>query len=110
MPERKNGNRSLSPEEAEILEKHVERIRKSSNLTARRDQARAFSNIHRRMDRERAALTEKFPRKWVVMGKDGVVTLGDSLEEVVAEAHSRGLRASDMAVEFLDPDPPIYVL
>lgn len=111
IAERNTWNDPISPERnAELIREHVERIKKSGGIKARREQDRQFSKIHDRMRKEHAALMDKYPRKWVVMGKDGVVALGDSLEEVVDEAHNRGFRASDMAVEFLDPDPPIYIL
>ncbi len=109
--ERNTWNDPISPEmNAELIRDHVEKIKKSGTAKARHEQLREYSKIHHRLRKEHAALMDKYPRKWVVMGKDGVVALGDSLEEVVDEAHNRGFRASDMAVEFLDPDPPIYIL
>ena len=69
-----------------------------------------FREIFVRMQSERASLTEKHPDRWVVMGKEGVVTVGDSMDEVLEKAETRGLKGSDMVVEFLDTSPPVLIL
>ena len=112
MPEKENKwNSPTSREwESELLIEYVENLKRPGVMEARRERSLRFDKILDRMSRERVTLTEKHPGKWVVMGEDGIVALGDSLGQVVDEAHRRGLRGSDLAIEFLDPDPPIYIL
>ena len=69
-----------------------------------------FHEIVIRMDKEHASLMEKHPDKWVAMGKDGVLAVGDSMEDVFAEVESAGLNGSEFEVEFLDSDPPDLIL
>ena len=64
-----------------------------------------FHQAVTRMFAEREALTEEYPNKWVAMGKDGVLAVEDSLDDLFEELESRGLRDQKMKVEFLDPDP-----
>ena len=101
----------MSPDkEDELLKKHVAQIEKSGMMRERQEQVRELGEIHDRLIRERPTLKEKYPRKWVAVGKAGVVTLGDSQEEVLVELKRLGLRSSDVMIDFLDPDPPIHVL
>ncbi len=69
-----------------------------------------FDRIYHRFDEERENLVEKHPRKWVAMSKDGVITLGNSMQEVADEARSRGYGGSDFILQFLDPDPPVLLI
>ena len=69
-----------------------------------------FGKIYHRFNDERERLIEKHPRQWVAMSKDGVITLGDSMQEVADEAKGRGYDGSDFILQFLDPDPPIMIL
>ena len=39
------------------------------------------------------------------MGKDGVVSIGNSIEEVVAATEAEGVSTADVVVEHLNPDP-----
>ena len=43
------------------------------------------------------ALTEDYPNKWISMGKDGVVSIGDSIEEVVAATEAKGVSTADVS-------------
>jgi hypothetical protein len=69
-----------------------------------------FHEVVLRMDKERAALIEKYPDKWVAMGKDGVLAVGDSMEDVFVAVESRGLSGLEFEVEFLDTDPTALIL
>ena len=69
-----------------------------------------FHKVIIRLDQEHAGLMEKYPDKWVAMGKDGVIAVGDSMEEVFAEVESAGLSGSEFEVEFLDSEPPDLIL
>lgn len=71
---------------------------------------REYGLIVERMWAERAALTEAHPNQWVAMGKDGVVSIGDSIDSVIEDAAGKGLRGSDLVIEFLDTDPPLLIL
>lgn len=62
------------------------------------------------MRKERPGLMERHPDKWVAMGKEGVLAVGDSMDEVLKEVEGRGLHGTDVVVEFLDTDPPLLIL
>ena len=44
------------------------------------------------------------------MGKDGVVSIGDSIEEVVSATEVKGVSTADVIVEYLDPNPETLIL
>ncbi len=71
---------------------------------------REYREIVSRLRAERAALTERYPDKWIAMDRDGVIVVGDSMDEVLDEVESRGLCGGDVAVEFLDTTPPLLIL
>ena len=75
-----------------------------------REGADDFNDAVTRLWSEREALTEKFPDMWVAMSKDGVVSVGNSIEEVVSAAEAAGVGSSDMVVEFLDANPKALIL
>ena len=111
MVEKHTWEEPMCPEkEAELLREHVEKIKKSGTMKVRQEQVRELGKIHDRLIKERPTLKEKHPRKWVAVGKAGVVTLGDSQEEVLVELKRLGLRSSDVMIDFLDSDPPIHIL
>ena len=74
------------------------------------DGIREYSEIVARMRSERASLMEKYPDRWIAIGKDGVLAVGDSMEDVFEEVESQGVREADVVVEFLDTDPPLLIL
>ena len=59
---------------------------------------------------EREQLTERYPRKWIAIGEDGVHVLGDSLDETLAELREQGHGDYAVVLEYLDPNPPILLL
>lgn len=71
---------------------------------------REYHEIVARMRSERAALAEKHPGRWVAMGKDGILAIGDSMDEVLREVEGCGVRGADIVVEFLDTNPPLLIL
>ncbi len=71
---------------------------------------REYRQIVARMWSERAALMEKYPDRWIAMGKDGVLAVGDSMDDVLEEVESQGYRGSEVVIEFLDTDPPLLIL
>ena len=77
---------------------------------ALRDDPNDFRKAVNRLWAERELLTEKYPNKWVSMGKDGVVSVGDSIEKVVAATEIKGISTADVIVEYLDPEPERLIL
>ena len=77
---------------------------------ALRDDPNDFRKAVNRLWAERELLAETHPERWVSMGKDGVVSIGDSIEEVVAATEIRGVSTADVVVEYLDPDPERLIL
>ena len=71
---------------------------------------REYGEICARMSSERASLMEKYPNKYVAMGKDGLLAVCDSLEELIDAAEKRMGPGDDYVIDFLDTDPPIYIL
>ena len=59
---------------------------------------------------ERDSLVERHPGKWVAMGKDGVVSVGDSIEEVLSVADAENASRPEMVIEYLVPNPATPVL
>ena len=53
-----------------------------------------FHKLRVRMIREHSRLIEKYPGKWVAMGKDGVGAVGESKRDVFDEIETRGIRRS----------------
>lgn len=77
---------------------------------ALRDDSNDFRKAVNRLWTEREPLTESHPNKWVSMGKDGVVSIGDSIEEVVSNTEAKGVSTADVIVEYLDPNPETLIL
>ena len=69
-----------------------------------------YHEIVARMRKERPSLVERHPDKWVAMGQMGVLAIGGSIDEVLREVESRGLRGADVVIDFLDTDPPLLIL
>ena len=61
-----------------------EMLAQLGGVEALRDDPNDFRKAVSRLWDERDSLIEKHPEKWVSIGKDGVVSVGDSIEEVVA--------------------------
>ncbi len=59
---------------------------------------------------EHDTLMEKYPDKWVVMGKDGLMAVCDSRKEVFSAVDPIRARGDAYVVEFLDTDPESLVL
>ena len=74
------------------------------------DEMDEYHEIVARMRKERPNLVEKHPDKWVAMGREGVIAVGDSMDEVLKEVEARGLHGADVVIEFLDTDPPLLIL
>jgi len=66
-----------------------------------------FRKAAERLWAERYSLIKRYPNKWVSMGKDDVVSMGDSIEEVLSSTEAKGVSTADVVVELLDPEPLI---
>lgn len=69
-----------------------------------------FRDCQNRLDKERAALTEKYPDMWVAMGKDRVAAVSDSQLGLLADIDGQGLSRNAVAIDRLDTDPPLLIL
>ena len=69
-----------------------------------RDDSNDFREAACRFIEIRAQLTEEHPNKWIAMGKDGVIAVGDSIEEVVAVTRAKGINTADVTIEYLDAE------
>ena len=69
-----------------------------------------FHKLRARMIEEHSRLIEEYPGKWVAMGKDGVLAVGESKRGVFDEIESRGIHRSAAVVEFMDTDPAELIL
>ena len=79
-------------------------------VQALRDDPNDFRKAVQRLWNERDLLIERYPNKWVSMGKDGVVSIGESIEEVVSATEAKGVSTADVIVELLDPEPEALIL
>ena len=69
-----------------------------------------FHQLRARMIEEHSRLIDKYPDKWVAIGKDGVLAVGESKREVLDEVEIRGIRRSSAVAEFMDTDPAELIL
>ncbi len=58
----------------------------------------------------RESLLEKFPNRWVVVSKDGLVSVDISLPSAVESAEEQGLTKPYYKVAYLNPNPPVLLL
>lgn len=79
-------------------------------VEALRQGADDFSKAVTRMWNDRVSLLEEYPDKWVAVSKDGVVSVGDSIEEVLLTVEAIGIGKSEIVVEFLDTNPATLIL
>lgn len=71
---------------------------------------REYHEIVVRMRSEQPGLIKKYPDRWVAMGRDGVLAVGDSMGEVLEEVERQGVDSGETVVEFLDTSPPLLIL
>ena len=77
---------------------------------ALRDDPNDFRKAVKRLWDGRDSLIERHPNKWISMGKDGVLSVGDSIEEVVSDSEAKGVSTADVIVELLNPEPEALIL
>ena len=69
-----------------------------------------FQQLRIRMSEEHTALIEQHPDRWVAVGLDGLLAVGDSEDEIFKAIDDKGIPRSNVLVEFLDTDPPVLIL
>ena len=74
------------------------------------DEMDEYHEIVARMGKEGPGLVEKYPNQWVVMGREGLLAAGNSMDEVIGEVERQELHGADVVIEFMDPDPPLLIL
>ena len=94
----------------QLIEDTCAMIEEMGGVGVLQERMEQFQRTIDRMMNERESLTEKHPDKWVAMGKDGVLVIGDSSDEVIEKVENQGIRAGEVVIEFLDSDPPVLIL
>lgn len=69
-----------------------------------------FRRLVDRLWEERAELMERYPERWVAVGMEGVVAVGDSMGDVLDTVEAQGLREREVVVEHLQANPPVLIL
>ena len=69
-----------------------------------------YQEVVHRMRKERPRLVSSYPDKWVAMGREGLLAVGDSMDQVLAQVEAQGVRGNDVVIEFMDTDPPVLIL
>ncbi len=59
---------------------------------------------------ERATLISEHPNQWVALSQNGVVSVADSVNAVLADVDAQGIRRRKVIIEYLDTDPPVLTL
>ena len=103
-PKYREPDKRLSEEEKAKL---IERL---GGAEALKQSSLDFQQVSARLQQERKSLLQKYPRKWVLMSKDGLLAVGDTYDEVRNFAESKGLRRPKVIAEYLDPNPPPLIL
>ena len=76
-------------------------------LAARMDE---HERLTARMQKEIESLPKTSDDRWVAMGRDGALEVGDSLEEVVSIVKAKGMADGTVIVEFLSAEPEVLIL
>ena len=97
-------------QESRLLDEACGMIEDMGGVGALIEDLAEFHELHARMNRQRPALVEKYPGKWVAVGMNGVLAVEDSEEKALQAVENRDVRGSDVLVEFMDPDPPVLIL
>ena len=95
-------------EKERLLDSAVQMIKESG--AAGDEEGLEYEAAWLRMDREWDTLTSKYPNQWVAMGKDGVVAVGDSLDDVFAKVNAKRVPPGRIDVKFMDTNPSPLLL
>ncbi len=95
-----------TPEEREkYFQEAVERWSDPAYAAKMRQRERALLAALNRINQDFDSLLERFPEKWVAVGKDGLLAVGDTPDEVVQDVDRQGFRRWEYTLEHLETDP-----
>ena len=100
-------NSKFPPKDEAYFKAAVEGLGGVQTLVRQTDE---YQEIVARMHQERPLLAEQHPDKWIAMGLDGVLAVGESMEAVLTVVERKGLNGGDVVIELLDSDPPLLIL
>ena len=69
-----------------------------------------YQEVITRMREERPNLVVSYPDQWVAMRREGVLAVGNSMDEVLGQVETLGVHTADVVIEFMDTDPPVLIL
>lgn len=95
---------------SELLDQACTMIEEMGGARRLIDDLAEFRQLRIRMSEEHTALIEQYPDRWVAVGLDGLLAVGDSEDEVFEKIDGKGIPRSDVVVEYLDTDPPVLIL
>ena len=94
----------------ELLDQACAMIEEMGGAHSLIDDLIEFRQLRIRMSEEHTGLIEQYPDRWVAVGLDGLLAVGDSENEVFETIDAKDIRRSDVVVEYLDTDPPVLIL
>ena len=94
----------------ELLDQACAMIEEMGGAQSLIDDLAEFRQLRVRMSEEHAALIEQYPDRWVAVGLDGLLAVGESQDEVLQTIDDKGIPRSDVVVEYLDTNPPVLIL
>ena len=96
--------------ESALLDEACALIEEMGGVGALIEDLAELHELHAHMTRQLPSLVGKYPGKWVAVGMNGVLAVGDSEEKALQAAENQGIRRSNVLVEFMDTDPPALIL
>ena len=73
------------------LELYREMIEEAGGFHSMMQGMQTFDSLVRKMHNERTDLLEKYPDQWVAIGKDGVIAVTSTLEELITQINDLGI-------------------
>ena len=88
-----------------MLDEAVAHIEKNGGVARMRAELKEYWGVWEQMQKQIKSLTEKHPDKWIAMSKEGIIAIGDDIEEVLAVVDDRGISRNVVVTEFMDTGP-----
>ena len=88
-----------------MLDEAVASLTANGGLARMRTELKEYWGVWEQMQKQIKSLTEKHPDKWIAMSKEGIIAIGDDIEEVLAVVDDRGISRNVVVTEFMDTDP-----
>ena len=95
-------------EKERVLDSAVQMIKESG--AAGDEEGLEYEAAWLRMRQEMETLLKTYPDKWVAMSKDGIVAVGDSLDDVFAKVNAKRVPLGKIDVQFVDTNPSPLLL